>query len=159
VGHTGIESVANEVSRNGGSHSLGSVVLHSGVDVQLDSKALRFAALAVVVGGALRSHIPGEPGIACPLRAITGVPCPGCGMTTGVTQLLAGDPMGALRANPYSIPFVLLCIAAVATFIPWVRQRLSLNGFPASRIVLKVPFAVVVAVLTSSWAFQLVRVF
>jgi hypothetical protein len=80
-------------------------------------------------------------------------------MTTGVTQLLAGDPMGALRANPYSIPFVLLCIAAVATFIPWVRQRLSLNGFPASRIVLKVPFAVVVAVLTSSWAFQLVRVF
>jgi len=123
--------------------------------LRIDITRLRWPALFVLAFGTARSHIPGEPGLACPLRALTGVPCPGCGMTTGVTQLLAADPMGALRANPYSIPFVLLCLVAVATFLP-SRERQTTLRLPTT---LRIPTLVVLAVLTSSWAFQLVRIF
>jgi hypothetical protein len=50
--------------------------------------------------------LPGHPGLPCPLRAITGVPCPFCGMTTSVestVHLRLGD---ALAANPAGLVVV-----------------------------------------------------
>ena len=37
----------------------------------------------------------------CPLRTLTGVPCPLCGMTTAATGLASGDLGAALAANPF----------------------------------------------------------
>ena len=36
----------------------------------------------------------------CPLRALTGVPCPGCGMTHAYLCLLRLDFAGAFKENP-----------------------------------------------------------
>ncbi len=49
----------------------------------------------------------------CPFRAISGIPCPGCGMTRAFLALAEGDFLGALRFNPLSIPlFAFLVISS-----------------------------------------------
>jgi uncharacterized protein DUF2752 len=47
-------------------------------------------------------------GLPCPLRTVTGVPCPMCGMTTAASSLAAGQLGGALAANPF-----VLCVVAL----------------------------------------------
>lgn len=47
---------------------------------------------------------------ACPSRLITGVPCPGCGLTRSVTSLAHFDLQGAWLYNPFG-PAAFLIIA------------------------------------------------
>ena len=60
------------------------------------------AAAAVVVLGAVRIH---RPVTFCPLRALTGIPCPICGTTTAAVRLGRGNVLGALLANPVTLVF------------------------------------------------------
>ena len=51
--------------------------------------------------------------IYCPIRYLTGIPCPGCGMSRALGCLLRLDFRGSLRCNPALLPclmaaFVLL---------------------------------------------------
>ncbi|MBX6423325.1 DUF2752 domain-containing protein [Thermosulfurimonas sp. F29] len=41
---------------------------------------------------------------ACPVRTLTGHPCPGCGMTDAVRLLLQGRIAAAFRTNPMIFP-------------------------------------------------------
>ena len=38
--------------------------------------------------------------VLCPLRALTGLSCPTCGMTRASVRLGSGDPIGAIYMNP-----------------------------------------------------------
>ena len=49
----------------------------------------------------------------CPFRAVTGLLCPGCGVTRLCLALLRGDWAGAWRANPALLP-MLPILAALA---------------------------------------------
>ncbi len=51
----------------------------------------------------------------CALRAVTGVPCPLCGMTTATIAAAHGDIAGSLAANPAAI---VLLTAVVIAFVP-----------------------------------------
>ena len=48
--------------------------------------------------------------LGCPVRRLTGIPCPGCGMTRAVLALLEGDIAGALQLHGmvWSLPVLLL---------------------------------------------------
>ena len=92
----------------------------------------------------------------CPLRSITGIPCPLCGMTTAATALASGDLAGALAANPFvlvlagfTLVMAVLMVARAAGLVPGAAQ------WPASRRRQSSRVAAVLAVL--SWAFQLHR--
>jgi hypothetical protein len=57
----------------------------------------------------------------CPWRALTGIPCPGCGGTRALLRLAGGDPLGAAAMNPAvtvatagAILLAALCLAAPA---------------------------------------------
>jgi hypothetical protein len=64
--------------------------------------------LALIYGGVLLLSLGlaalwlslGLPTPGCPLRELSGVPCPGCGATRLVRSLLEGDPAGAFLHNP-----------------------------------------------------------
>lgn len=76
----------------------------------LDTRRLRWAGGAMLAAGALLPAVPGDPGLPCPLRTLTGIPCPLCGMTTSVIatmRLRLGD---ALAANPGGVLLVVLTI-------------------------------------------------
>ncbi len=48
-------------------------------------------------------HAKDDPGVLCPLRRFTGVPCPGCGSTSVFMDLGAGHVGAAIAANPVTI--------------------------------------------------------
>ncbi|MEU8800709.1 DUF2752 domain-containing protein [Spirillospora sp. NPDC048819] len=61
---------------------------------------LRVAAMAVAAIGASWIHRVNDPGVLCPLRALTGIPCPLCGGTTVFIEFGSGRPAQAVLANP-----------------------------------------------------------
>lgn len=58
----------------------------------------------------------------CPFRSLTGLWCPGCGMTRATHHLLRGDVTQALRYNA----FVIAIIAGIAA--GWLAWTLSAVG-------------------------------
>ncbi|TDC69532.1 DUF2752 domain-containing protein [Actinomadura sp. GC306] len=64
---------------------------------------LRVAAMAVAAIGASWIHRVNDPGVLCPLRALTGIPCPLCGSTTVFIELGSGRPAQAVLANPVAL--------------------------------------------------------
>jgi hypothetical protein len=73
--------------------------------------ALRVGAMALAATAAAWVHRHHDPGVLCPLRALTGIPCPVCGGTTVFIELGSGRPVQALLANPV----VLVAGAGLAT--------------------------------------------
>ena len=95
----------------------------------------------MIGAGALLPILPGHPGIACPLRAATGIPCPLCGMTTSVEETVRLDLNDAIAANPAGILAV-----TVAVLLLVLRPRR-----------LQLPWATVPAALLLMWAWELHR--
>lgn len=89
--------------------------------------------LAVVAGGAgLAAVFATSPGLfahvpPCPVHALTGIDCPGCGMTRGTASLLSGDVAGAIGHNALMFLLGLPLLALLWYF--WLRDRVG--GRPA----------------------------
>ncbi|GGN82675.1 hypothetical protein GCM10010112_60310 [Actinoplanes lobatus] len=68
----------------------------------------------VAVGAAVWPTVTARTGLGLPclLRTLTGVPCPGCGMTTAAVALVRGQVETAFQANP--LIFGLAAFTAVA---------------------------------------------
>jgi hypothetical protein len=62
---------------------------------------------AALAQGALA--LAGLPGWLCPMKAATGVPCPGCGLTRAIAALFRGDVSASLRMHAYA-PFIVLAL-------------------------------------------------
>jgi hypothetical protein len=77
----------------------------------IDSRDASVAGAVMLGAGLALPLLPGHPGIACPLRAVTGVPCPLCGMTTSVEDTLHLHVRAALAANPAGTAAVLAAIS------------------------------------------------
>lgn len=87
---------------------------------------------------------------ACPMRTLTGIPCPTCGTTRAAVALLHGDIPAALQANPLAalagVGFVLGGLVALA----WAWARGPLPALPG-RLHWSVR-AVVLALVAANWA-------
>jgi hypothetical protein len=60
----------------------------------------------------------------CLFHRLTGLDCPGCGMTRAFVCLLRGDLHCAWQMHPFSVPLLLVAIAAVLVPAP-LRSRLA----------------------------------
>ena len=89
--------------------------------------ALPIAGLAVAAMGvaALANPDTIEDGpVICPFRLMTGLPCPGCGLTRSWVYLVHGQWQDSLVANPFgAVLFVLAVGFVVATAVSGVRRR------------------------------------
>lgn len=85
---------------------------------------LGIAAVATAAFGtaAVAARDLGGLHVVCPLRALTGVPCPGCGMTSVASSLSTGDVVGALTADPAGV--VLVAVVALLAVIHLGGRRL-----------------------------------
>jgi len=109
---------------------------------EIDLAPLRWLGATMLALGVVLPHVAGNPGLPCPLRSTTGVPCPFCGLTTSVKATMHGDLHGAATANPLGIVAVLFAVVLLAR--PAWRQ-------------LRVPTAGLAGVMAVSWLFELHR--
>jgi hypothetical protein len=62
--------------------------------------------------------------VLCPFRLLTGLPCPGCGLTRAWVYLAHGQYADSLAANPFGWLLVGVTLAlAVAVVVARVRRR------------------------------------
>lgn len=108
----------------------------------LDLRPLRPAGAAVVGAALALPRLPGSPGVPCPLRTLTGWPCPLCGTTRSVTAAARGHLAEALALNPAGVA---LLVAAAVVLIARRPTTVTVPGWaPAAAVALL-------------WAYQLGR--
>ena len=107
----------------------------------VDTGDLRRAGAFMLAAAAVLPVLPGHPGLPCPLRTITGIPCPFCGMTTSVENTVHLHFGDALAAAPAGILLV--------AFAVWLLVRRPQQ--------LRVPMPVIIGALALMWVFQLHR--
>lgn len=116
--------------------------------------ALAFAgavlALAFVnmTGIVTAERMAGAVPIFCPFEALTGVPCPGCGMTRAILSLVAGDIGGAAAYNPFC--FFLVFTVAVSI----LPSRWLAKVSPAVRKFLPYYYMSVLILVLAFWVFD-----
>ena len=85
---------------------------------------------SLVIGGAGAIHVglslAGLPAWVCPIRAATGIPCPGCGLTTATMELMRGDVSASFQTHAFAPVFLaVILLMLVALILPTEpRQRL-----------------------------------
>lgn len=93
---------------------------------QRPARDLRIAAGALVGAAALWPILPLHPPLACPMRTLTGIPCPFCGMTRACVAAVHGHLGASLSFNPGGVVVVLLALTALLRPQLLVRTRPSL---------------------------------
>jgi len=86
----------------------------------------------------------------CPFRTLTGLWCPGCGLTRATHHLLRGDVMQALR---YHLFVAVILLALAATWLVWLLH----SAGRTVRVTRWVPVRVQVVAGTALVAFAVVR--
>ena len=109
--------------------------------VAFDARTARLSSVALAAGGLLYAATPVHPPLVCPLRALTGIPCPLCGMTRAVTAAMRGDFWASLRFQPAG-----LALLAIALYM-LVRRR---GGEPV-----RMPVWMILSGLALMWAWNL----
>jgi len=81
--------------------------------------AHRGIALAVVLSSLAHVLLVGLelPGWSCPIRAATGLPCPGCGLGRAAVELLRGHWLAAVHTHPFAPLLVLVLLLMCAALL------------------------------------------
>ena len=110
-------------------------------------------ACAVVAAATVSPAQAADGPVVCPFRLMTGLPCPGCGLTRAWVFVLHGDLRHALAANP----FVLVTLpAAIALTVFVAAATLRRRPAPDLRPVLS---SVPARLLLGGWlVFAVIRI-
>src|SRR5262245_56527753 len=74
---------------------------------------IRLATAGLLGVAAVWPVLPAHPPLVCPLRDLSGVPCPFCGMTRATVAALHGHLGASLAFQPMGIVFIVAVIAVL----------------------------------------------
>jgi hypothetical protein len=109
--------------------------------------ALLSIAILHITGALSVDRIEGVIPFFCPFKVLTGIPCPGCGMTRAMLSMAKGDLNRAFMYNPFS--FFLLFMVIVSVVPGKQAEKLP----PITPIVMNYVFIVVLIAILAFWFF------
>ena len=69
-------------------------------------------------------NLLGFPGWACPFKAVFGIPCPGCGLTTAIGELIHGRILDSLHTHAFAPIFlIVLGMILMAVILPKILRE------------------------------------
>jgi hypothetical protein len=95
--------------------------------------------------------------VGCPVRALTGLPCPGCGLLRSMHLLVHGRIGGALGTNPLATLLVAL-VAPIALAL-WIAQRagkLTIRAALTSRE-RRAAWVIICLVVGANWIYMVAK--
>lgn len=98
----------------------------------------------------------GLSGWNCPVLAATGVPCPGCGLTRAIIELVHGDFIQSFQTHAFAPIFLLAFIVIGVTMILPETQRRNVLAWISSLETRNGITAWVLVFLMLYWAFRLI---
>ncbi len=119
--------------------------------------ATRWTGISVAIVSLLQFSLAhmGFGGLACPIRHFTGVPCPGCGLTTASWDLFHGEWADGLAQHAFAPLFLVLgAVVLVSAFLPRAQQ-LAWSQWVADREERTGAFQWFLAALVIYWAVRL----
>lgn len=111
---------------------------------------------AFVLAGIGGGHAVDGP-VLCPLRLLTGVPCPACGLTTSFTELAGGHLGAAVSASPLGPALFAVFAVAAVVLVVLLSRRQRIDGLRLRGGRLWTSYAILAAVVVASWVYQLGR--
>jgi hypothetical protein len=114
---------------------------------KVSGERLALTAVSSVAAAWIQQHH--NPGVLCPLRRLTGVPCPLCGSTTVFMEAGGGHWGQAVLANPFTVAAWFVFLLAPALALDPVRTAMRLSP--------RTLWIVGIAVALASWLWQLHR--
>lgn len=113
-----------------------------------------------MIAGAGALHLglslAGYKGWQCPILAATGVPCPGCGLTTAILELLHGDFSASIRTHAFAPLFLFAVVILFTAFLLPEQLRSRLVNF-VNRVEIRTGItAWVLSFLMLYWVIRLV---
>ena len=102
---------------------------------------------AIMLGSqAHHSHLAAEQSL-CPFMMLTGLPCPGCGITKAMIATYQGDLVGSIRYHIFGPIAVVACLAGIALLlVELATGRTWFDGIIYSR-----PLGIVIAVVLMAY--------
>lgn len=91
--------------------------------------------------------VTGAIPVFCPFKVVTGIDCPGCGMTRAITSLIDGRPGDAFLYNPFC--FLLIFILLASSMPERWMQRI-----PAATHILPAFYAAMLPLILVFWVFD-----
>jgi len=117
-----------------------------------------FSAGAAAIGAVypmIMAHTGGQ-GIPCPLRTLTGVPCPFCGLTTATVALAHGEWAKAAMTSPLAYLVAGLAVGTAPILVARVLGKAPLPRPVSDRTRRRIT-KVMIGIVALSWLFQLHR--
>jgi len=89
---------------------------------------LRISAAGLVGAAGVWPLLPVHPPLACPLRTLTGIPCPLCGMTRACVAAVHGHLGASLAFNPAGVMVIVAAVIALVRPQWLTRQQVPWRG-------------------------------
>ena len=118
-----------------------------------DSARIVWLAAAVLLAMGRLYPFDRFPLVVCPLKAITHIPCPGCGMTRAFVRFTHGDWAGAVHVSPLGAVLAALAVGLVLyglLRLTVLRRELDVSLSPMEATVGRVAL---LGVLLANWVY------
>ncbi len=102
------------------------------------------------------AHMLGLPGWACPIKALLGFPCPGCGLTLAMDELLHGQWLASIHTHAFAPIFLAAFVLLFVSVLLPATARAALVAFMTRLEIRTGLTAWVLSLLMWYWCIRLV---